>query len=78
MPVVLTNACPKVPAGGGNFNRVGMLMSKSAIYMALQWDVRTQMDYQLDHLGTLFVSDCLYGLGIPRNNEGISIVVPNV
>lgn len=77
VPVVLTNACPKVPDGSGGFNRVGMLMSKSAIYFALQWDIRTQVDYQLDYLGTLFVADCLYGLGIPRTNEGIAVVVPN-
>lgn len=75
--MVLTNACPRIPNGGSGFDRVGMLMSKSAIYFAMQWDVRTQMDYVTEYLGTLFVSDVLYGIKVPRTNEGVAIVVPH-
>jgi hypothetical protein len=47
IPVVISNACPKINGGA---DRVGTLMSKEALYLAMQWDVRSQVSYKQELL----------------------------
>lgn len=77
VPVVLTNACPKLDNGAGGLDRVGFLMSREAVYMAYQWDIRSQVDYVQRELGHLFTFDSLYGVEVARPTAGVAIVVPN-
>jgi len=77
IPVVITNACPKVVDGASGHDRVGFLLSKEALYMAYQWDVRAQESYLQQYLGTLYTMDNLYGLAVARDYAGIAIAIPN-
>lgn len=56
--------------------RVCTMMSKEAIALGMQQDIRTQSQYKQEYLGTLVTSDAIFGAKTLRTYGGISAVVP--
>lgn len=56
--------------------RVGLLMSNEAIAHAEAMAIRTQDQYDVEYLGTMVVSDTIYGVGELRDYAGLAFVVP--
>jgi hypothetical protein len=57
--------------------RAGMLMHKDAMALAEQQSVRTQSESKLEYLGTLVVSDTVYGVKELRDYAGLAVVFPS-
>jgi hypothetical protein len=51
-----------------------VLWHKDALVLALQRDVRTQADYDIDALATKVVADVLYGIAELRDNHAVRIL----
>jgi hypothetical protein len=52
------------------------IFQKEAIVMAEQLAPRAQSQYKQEFLADLFTVDTIYGLGTPRAEAGLSIIVP--
>ena len=55
--------------------RICLLMHRSAIALAMAIDMRVQMQYLQEHLGTLLTADTLYGTAELRTDAGVAIAV---
>ncbi|MEO1942695.1 MAG: hypothetical protein ABGY11_00190 [Candidatus Thioglobus sp.] len=53
---------------------IGLLVHKDALALAEQMSVRSQTQYKQEHLGDLFTSDTIYGVGELRNASGFAFV----
>lgn len=56
--------------------RAGMIFHRDAMALAEQMNVRTQMQYKQEYLGTLVTSDTVYGVGELRDYSALAFVVP--
>jgi len=56
--------------------RVGMLLSRDAMALGMQQDVRTQAQYKQEYLGTLVTSDTVFGTVALRTYGACAFVMP--
>jgi N4-gp56 family major capsid protein len=78
VPVYVSTNVPVIETATQNTSgafatRGNMLFHKDAIVLAEQVGVRSQTDYQLEHLSTLFTSDRIYGRNVYRPGNGVVI-----
>lgn len=83
IPVYVSTQCPVIEAAADNTAattdiRGAMLFHRDAFILAEQMSVRSQVQDKLEWLGTLYVSDCLYGIKNYRPEAGVVMAVPNV
>jgi len=79
--VYVTSNCPVIETAAANtastVDTVGaMLFHKDAMVLAEQVGVRSQTQYKLEYLATLFTSDTLYGVQVIRPESGLVIAMP--
>lgn len=67
VPVIVTSNCPTLESGV----KGAMLFHKDAFILAEQMSVRSQTQYKLEALATLFTSDMLYGTAVARPEAGV-------
>jgi N4-gp56 family major capsid protein len=77
IPVFVSTNCATVEANDSTQYRACLMFQKDAIVMAEQITPRTQTQPKLEFLADLFVADVLYGLGTPRSENGVGLIVPN-
>ena len=76
--VFVSTNCPTETADDASTTyRVGMMLHKSAMVHAEQMGVRSQTQYKQEHLGDLFTTDTIYGVGELRDDAAIGFVVPS-
>ena len=83
IPVYVSTNCPVIEAAADNTassvdTRAAMLYHRDAFILAEQAAIRSQTQYKQEWLGTLYTSDCLYGVKNYRPESGIVMAVPNV
>lgn len=61
----------------GDKFRAGMLVHKSALVHIEQVAIRSQAQYKLEYIGTLYVADTIFGVGELRDTAGIAFIVPS-
>lgn len=71
IPVVVSSNCPTLESGV----KGAMLLHKDAFILAEQQSVRTQTQYKLEALATLFTSDMIYGTAVARPDSGVVLAV---
>lgn len=77
IPVFVTTQCPTVLAADGLTSyRVGMLLHKDALVLAMQVAPRVQAQYKQEYLGTLVTVDTIYGVTTFRANFGVAFYAP--
>lgn len=77
IPVYVSTNCSVVSSvsTAGGF-RQALFFQKEAAVMAEQLAPRAQSQYKQEFLADLFTVDTIYGLGVPRPENGISLIVP--
>lgn len=58
--------------------RGAFLFHKDAFILAEQMNIRSQIQYKQEWLGTLYTSDCLYGIKNYRPEAGVVMAVPDI
>lgn len=74
---VSTNIASKTAADTTTVHRACLAFQKQGLLLAIQKAVRVQTQAKLEALGTLFVSDVLYGVKTMRDEAVQAIMVPN-
>jgi N4-gp56 family major capsid protein len=77
IPVFVSTNCATVEANDSTAYRAALLFQKDAVVIAEQITPRTQTQPKLEFLADLFVADVLYGVGTPRPENGVALIVPN-
>lgn len=78
VPVYVSTNVPSVAADDTTtLYRPVLFFQKEAILHAEQMSPRTQTQYKQEFLADLFTADLIYGLGVPRPEAGIALMVPN-
>lgn len=77
IPVYVSSNCATVEANDSTAYRAALMFQKDAIVMAEQMTPRTQTQPKLEFLADLMVADVLYGVGVPRPENGVALIVPN-
>jgi len=72
--VYITNNMGTTTSLGTTVHDIGLLLHKDALTLAEQMGVRSQTQYKQEHLGDLFTSDTIYGVGELRNTSGFAFV----
>lgn len=71
IPVIVTSNAPTLESGV----KGAMLFHKDAFILAEQQSVRSQTQYKLEALATLFTSDMIYGTAVARPEAGVVLAV---
>ena len=69
IPVRVSTNCPSGTTTDSVAYRVAFLAHKDAMCIAMQQDIRVQAEYKTENLGTLVVSDMLYGIKALRTDD---------
>lgn len=75
---VSSNLATILAADGSTSYRAALFFQKQALLLAMQNAVRVQTQPKLEALGTLFVSDVLYGVATMREEGCDAIIVPTL
>ena len=77
IPVYVSTNCDVVSSvSTANGFRQALMFQKETIVLAEQLAPRSQSQYKQEFLADLFTTDTIYGLGTPRPEAGISLIVP--
>ena len=77
IPVYVSTNCATLSSvSTANGFRQALMFQKEAVVMAEQLAPRAQSQYKQEFLADLFTVDTIYGLGTPRPEAGISLIVP--
>jgi len=76
IPVYVSTNCASITSVDTSDYRVALFFQKEAVVMAEQLAPRAQSQYKQEFLADLFTVDTIYGLGTPRPEAGLAIVVP--
>ena len=71
---VSTNA--DYAAGNAGADRANLMFQRDAFVFAEQQGVRSQAQYILEYLGTLFVTDTIYGVAELRDEGAVALITP--
>lgn len=75
IPVFVSTDCP-YDRGGSQDARMGCMFHRSAMVLAMQQNVRTQVQYKQEYLSELFTADTIFGAAELRDDAGICFAVP--
>ena len=76
--VFVTSNCATVLADDSTTAyRAGLLFHRDALVLVKLQDIRTQVQNKLEHLGSLFVADTMYGVGELRDYAGVAYISPS-
>lgn len=83
IPVYVSTNCPVIETAANNSassidTRAAIMAHRDAFILAEQQNVRSQTQYKQEWLGTLYTSDCIYGIKNYRAESGVVMAVPNI
>jgi hypothetical protein len=76
VPVYVSTNVPTVDSSDCTSYRPCLLLQKEAMVLAEQLSPRAQSQYKQEFLADLFTVDTIYGLGTPRPEAGVVLMVP--
>lgn len=76
IPVYVSTNVPTVDSSDCTSYRPCLLLQREAIVLAEQLAPRVQTQYKQEFLSDLFTADTIYGLGTPRPEAGVVLMVP--
>lgn len=76
IPVYVSTNCATVQSSDCTNYRACLLFQKDAVVLAEQLAPRAQQQYKQEFLADLFTVDTIYGLGCPRPEAGVALMVP--
>ena len=76
IPVYVSTNVPTVDSSDCTSYRPVLLFQKEAMVFAEQLAPRAQSQYKQEFLADLFTVDTIYGLGVPRPEAGVVLMVP--
>ena len=76
IPVYVSTNVPTVDSSDCTSYRPCLLMQREAMVVAEQLAPRAQSQYKQEFLADLFTVDTIYGLGTPRPEAGVVLMVP--
>ncbi|NIN96665.1 MAG: hypothetical protein GTO49_17190 [Anaerolineae bacterium] len=76
IPVYVSTNVATVDSSDCTSYRACLLFQKEAVVMAEQLAPRAQQQYKQEFLADLFTVDTIYGLGTPRPEAGVALMVP--
>jgi hypothetical protein len=76
VPVYVSTNVATVDSSDCTSYRACLLLQKEAMVLAEQLAPRSQSQYKQEFLADLFTVDTIYGLGVPRPENGVTIMVP--
>lgn len=76
VPVYVSTNVPTVDSSDCTSYRPCLLFQREAIVLAEQLAPRAQSQYKQEFLADLFTVDTIYGLGVPRPEAGVALMVP--
>lgn len=76
IPVYVSTNVATVDSSDCTSYRACLLLQKEAIVVAEQLAPRAQSQYKQEFLADLFTVDTIYGLGVPRPEAGVVLMVP--
>ena len=76
VPVYVSTNVPTVDSSDCTSYRPCLLLQKEAMVLAEQLAPRAQSQYKQEFLADLFTVDTIYGLGTPRPEAGVVMMVP--
>jgi len=76
IPVYVSTNVATVDSSDCTSYRACILMQREAMVIAEQMAPRTQSQYKQEFLADLFTADTIYGLGVPRPEAGVVLMVP--
>lgn len=76
VPVYVSTNIPTVDSSDCTSYRPCLLLQKEAMVIAEQLAPRAQSQYKQEFLADLFTVDTIYGLGTPRPEAGVVLMVP--
>lgn len=76
IPVYVSTNCATVDSSDCTSYRACLLFQKEVSVLAEQLAPRTQSQYKQEFLADLFTVDTIYGLGTPRPEAGVVLMVP--
>lgn len=76
IPVYVSTNVPTVDSSDCTSYRPCLLFQREAAVIAEQLAPRAQSQYKQEFLADLFTVDTIYGLGVPRPEAGVALMVP--
>lgn len=76
LPVYVSTNVPTVDSSDCTSYRPVLLLQREAMVIAEQLAPRAQQQYKQEFLADLFTVDTIYGLGTPRPENGVVLMVP--
>ena len=76
IPVYVSTNVATVDSSDCTSYRACLLLQREALVLAEQMAPRTQSQYKQEFLADLFTADTIYGLGTPRPEAGVVLMVP--
>lgn len=76
IPVYVSTNVPTVDSSDCTSYRPCLLLQREAIVLAEQLAPRSQSQYKQEFLADLLTVDTIYGLGVPRPEAGVVLMVP--
>lgn len=76
IPVYVSSNCATVDSSDCTSYRACLLFQKEVSLLAEQLSPRSQSQYKQEFLSDLFTVDTIYGLGTPRPEAGVVLMVP--
>jgi len=76
VPVYVSTNVPTVDSSDCTSYRPCLLFQREAMVIAEQLAPRAQSQYKQEFLADLFTVDTIYGLGLPRPEAGVALMVP--
>lgn len=76
IPVYVSTNVPTVDSSDCTSYRPCLLLQREAMVLAEQLAPRVQTQYKQEFLADLFTADTIYGLGTPRPEAGVVLMVP--
>jgi len=76
IPVYVSTNIPTVDSSDCTSYRPCLLLQREAMVLAEQLSPRSQSQYKQEFLADLFTVDTIYGLGVPRPEAGVVLMVP--
>jgi hypothetical protein len=77
VPVYVSTNCASVDSSDCTTYRAALLFQKEAVVIAEQLAPRAQEQYKQEFLASLMTVDTIYGIGTPRPEAGVAIMVPS-
>jgi len=76
IPVYVSSNVPTIDSSDCTSYRACLLFQKEAVVVAEQVAPRAQSQYKQEFLADLFTVDTIYGIGCPRPEAGVALMVP--